>query len=401
MTSLCLSDPQSAGFIGSMTRFVDCRVESFGSGAFQALAQPGSTLSLVLTGFLTIFIAVIGYNLLLGRSFTIRSGTIAALRVGVVLALATSWPAYHTLVYDVATDGPAQIVGELGRSAGLPGSDGTLIQRLDGADAALVQLSVLGPGIPTVLQQQDEPPPPFAGFSAFALGGSRILYLLTAILGIAGVRVVTGLMLGLGPFFISFVMFDNTRSLFEGWVRVLAGAALAAIGVSIVLGLELSLLEPWLSTILAQRMAGEALPSVPTELFVVTGSFAIIALAVVGACARLAGAFRLAPWIGRGEDTRAADPQGATASPAMLTSNVQNRDERSRAAMVADVLVAMQRREGGVRAPAMANQVGLRASDSYGFSARHGERAAGPIGRSLTRRAQIRASASAGRRDSR
>jgi type IV secretion system protein VirB6 len=207
-------------------------------------------------------------------------------------------------------------------------------------------------------------------------------------------------MLGLGPFFIAFVMFDNTRSLFEGWVRVLAGAALAAIGVSIVLGLELSLLEPWLSTILAQRMAGEALPSVPTELFVVTGSFAIIALAVVGACARLAGAFRLAPWIGRGEDTRAADPQGATTSPAMLT-NVQSRDERSRAAMVAGVLVAMQRREGGARAPAMSNQVGLRASESYGFSARHSERAAVPIGRSLTRRAQNRASTSAGRRDSR
>jgi type IV secretion system protein VirB6 len=271
---------------------------------------------------------------------------------------------------------------------------------LDGVDAALVQLSVLGPGIPTVLQQQDTPPPPFAGFSAFALGGSRILFLLTVILGIAGVRVITGLMLGLGPFFIAFVMFDNTRSLFEGWVRVLAGAAFPAIGVSIVLGLELSLLEPWLSTVLAQRIAGQALPSVPTELFVVTGSFAIIALAVLGACVRLAGAFRLAPWISRGEDTRAADPQGATTSPAMIT-NVQSRDERSRAAMVADVLVAMQRREGVVRAPGMSNQIGLRASDSSGFAARHNERAAVSIGRSLTRRAQNRASASAGRRDAR
>jgi type IV secretion system protein VirB6 len=384
-----------------MTRFVDCRVETFGSGAFQALAQPGSTLSLVLTGFLTIFIAVIGYNLLLGRSFTIRSGTIAALKVGAVLALATSWPAYHTLVYDVATEGPTQIVAELGRSGGFPGSDGTLIQRLDGVDAALVQLSVLGPGIPTVLQQQDTPPPPFAGFSAFALGGSRILFLLTVILGIAGVRVITGLMLGLGPFFIAFVMFDNTRSLFEGWVRVLAGATLAAIGVSIVLGLELSLLEPWLSTILAQRIAGQALPSAPTELFVVTGSFAIIALAVLRACARLAGAFRLAPWIGRGEDTRAADPQGATTSPAMTISNVQNRDERSRAAMVADVLVAMQRREARGPAPAMATQINLRPSGSSTLVFRSGERAAVPIGRSLTRRAQNRASASAGRRDSR
>ena len=399
MTSLCTNDPQSAGFVGSMTRFVDCRVESFGSSGFQALSAPGSTLSLVLTGLLTIFIALIGYNLLLGRSFTIRSGAIAALKVGAVLALATSWPAYRTLVYNVVTNGPTQIVAEFGRSSELPGSDGTLVERLDGADAALVQLSVLGPGIPTVLQQQDVPPPPFADFNAFALGSSRILYLLTIVLGIAGVRVITGLMLGLGPFFIAFLMFDNTRSLFEGWVRVLAGAALAAIGVSVVLGLELSLLEPWLSSILARRIAGEALPSVPTELFVVTSSFAIIGIAVVGACARLAGAFRLAPWISRVERTGGADFQGAATSPAIVTSNVQNRDERSRAAVVADVLVAMQRRESARRIPAAANQISVLAANSSSPTRRFAESSAMAVGRSHRRRAQNRFSASAGRRD--
>ena len=317
-----------------------------------------------------------------------------------MLTLATSWPAYRTLIYDVVTDGPTQIVADFGRSGGLPGSDGTLIQRLDATDGALVRLSVLGPGVPTVLQQQDTPPPPFAGFNAFALGGSRILFLLTVVLGIAGVRVITGLMLGLGPFFVAFLMFDNTRSLFEGWVRVLAGAALAAIGVSIVLGLELSLLEPWLSSILAQRMAGEALPSVPTELFVVTAAFSIIGIAVVGACARLAAGFRFAPWVAHFEEARSSDVRGGAPASTVINSNANNGEERSRAAVVADVLVAMQRRESGRNIPAAASPMGSLAANSSSLTTRFAERSAVPVGRSLTRRAQNRASASAGRRDS-
>jgi len=396
----CAADPQSAGFIGSMTHFVDCKAQLLGSGAYHALALPGSTLSIVLTGFLTVFIAIIGYNLLLGRGFTVRSGTIAALKVGAIFALATSWPAYRTVIYDLVTDGPSQILGDIGRPAGIPGSDGTLVQRLDGADGALVELSVLGPGMPTGMQQQDLPPPPFVGFSAFALGGSRILFLLTAVGGLAGVRVITGLMLALGPFFIAFLMFDNTRSLFEGWVRVLAGAALAAVGVAITLGLELSLMEPWLSTILARRMAGEPLPSVPTELFVVSTVFAIIVLAVLIACTRLASAFRLAPLLGHVEEAHGAlmGAQTLTAVPAAVSR--QQLQERSRAAAVADVLVAMQRREGGRGAPA-SRQLSAGAGETApsGNSGHYSERAALPVGRSLARRARNRASASAGRRD--
>ena len=393
----CAAQPQSAGFVGSMTHFVDCKTQLLGSGAYQVLALPGSTLSVVLTGFLTIFIALIGYNLLLGRSFTVRSAMIAVLKVGAVFALATSWPAYHTLIYGLVTDGPAQILSDIGRPASIPGSDGTLIQRLDAMDGALTELSVLGPGIPTVLQQQDVSPPPFAGFSAFALGGSRILFLLTVVAGVAGVRVITGLMLALGPFFIGFLMFDNTRSLFEGWVRVLAGAALAAIGLSIVLGLELSLLEPWLSTILARRIAGEALPSVPTELFVVTVTFAILAIVVMAACARIARAFRLSQWVIGWAEPAASHTQ--TSNAATITPNIQTRDERSRAAVVADLLGTMQRRETSRPVRESPGQIGAGVVASSGQSTEIAGRGSVPPGRSLARRAQNRTSASAGRRN--
>lgn len=395
----CTASPGGGGFVTSLTRFVDCQAELLGSTAYQALAAPGSTLSVLLTSFLTIFIAIIGYNLLLGRGFTVRTATLSMIKIGAVLALATSWPAYRTLVYDLVADGPAQIVSDIGRPAGVPGSDGTLLQRLDGADAALVQLSVLGTGTPLGVPADAAAPPPFAGFNAFALGGSRILFLVAAVAGLLTVRVIAGLLLALGPFFIAFLMFENTRSLFEGWVRVLAGAAIAAVGVTLVLGIELALLEPWLAGILARRIGGEALPSVPTELFVIASVFAIIVFAVLIASARVARGFRLAPvfepiihLLERGSG------QEGIGRPVGQTDR-QSLQERSRAAAVADVLVSLQRREANGRLAPTGGRL-----DLVPAAAARGTQDSSGRGSTYTssahrRRARSRFSASSGKRD--
>jgi type IV secretion system protein VirB6 len=390
----CSGQPQALGFIGSTTHFIDCQAQTLGSNAWHALSLPGSALSAVLTGFLTIFIALIGYNLLLGRSLTVRSATVAMLKIGAVFALATSWPAYRTLVYDLVTEGPSQLAADIGGPAGIPGSDGTLVQRLDNADAALVQLSILGPGIPAVAAA-DLPPPPFAGFNAFALGGSRILFLISALAGLGVVRAVAGLMLALGPFFIAFLMFDSTRGLFEGWIRVLAGAALAAVGVTVALGLELAMLGPWLAAVVARRMAGEALPSVPTELFVLTCLFALVIVGVLAACTHLCRAFRLAPLFPPLDagDSHLLKHNGEARR---MAAPVTNREERSRAAVVADALVSLQRREAGGRLATSAIAADALAMRSAGSP---GQAAAVPVGRSYARRATTRMTASGGRRD--
>ena len=398
--SACTATPGSTGFIGSVTRFIDCQAELLGSGAWSALAMPGSTLAILLTGFLTIFIALIGYRLLLGDRLTLREGTIAFIKIGAVFALATSWPAYRTLVYDLVTNAPAQLVSEIAQPSAVPGSDGTLVRRLDMADGALVQLAVLGTGSPVMAQEDVRiAPPPFAGFNAFALGGSRILFLLTAVAGLGVVRMVAGLMLALGPFFIAFLLFDSTRSLFEGWVRVLAGAALGMIGVTIALGVQLALLEPWLSGILARRIAGEALPSVPTELLVITSLFAILVVALIIASARLARAFRLAPIMARAGVASPGRNQAPVAAAPQPVQSSRTDAERSRAAGVADVLVSMQRREsagtgpGGGRLAVAANTQSSLARDG-GVTGR-----TVPVGQTMRRRARTRTSASADRRD--
>ena len=405
--NVCPGVGPSAGFISSMTGYIDCQAQVLGSGAWSALAAPGSSLTLLLTGFLTIFIALIGYNLLLGHSMTVRSGTLAAVKIGAVFALATSWPAYRTLVYDLVTDGPSQLVAEIGPQGGVVGADGTLTQRLDDVDSAMGHLALLGAGpLPPELKDSAGnfvPPPPFGGFDAFALGGSRILFELTALAGLGIVRIVAGLMLALGPFFIAFLMFDSTRSLFEGWVRIIGGAALAGLGASIALGLELALIEPWIANVVTRRMADEALPMVPAELFVIVSLFSIIVAAVLYACARLVGAFRLAPLLKNlpvvAERTRGA-AAAASAPNARRLEQVQLGAERSRAAAVANGILSMDRRELRAVSTNVPVSPTPRSSVTPMSSNDRHTPVPIPVGRSFTRRPQSRVSASAAKRDS-
>jgi type IV secretion system protein VirB6 len=186
-------------------------------------------------------------------------------------------------------------------------------------------------------------PPPFLGFNAFALGTARILFLVVAIGGLVSLRVVAGLMLALGPFFVAFLLFSNTRSLFEGWIRVIAGAALSSLALSILLGMQLMLIEPWLSQALARRLAGQSLPSLPSDLMVITCLFAILIFAALFATIRLAGAFRLAPVL---ELIRSTVPTGSLVQSSQpVKVNKSDSGPRSRSELIADHLATTQLRE--------------------------------------------------------
>ncbi|HEX8572400.1 MAG TPA: type IV secretion system protein [Allosphingosinicella sp.] len=409
----CPAIPPAEGFLRGVVDFIDCQAQSVGAEGYRALAAPGSTLSLVLLGFLTLFVALFGYRMLLGHVPAVRDGVLALVKIGIVLALATSWAAYRTLVYDVALHGPAEIASEIGAPAALPGAGGGLVARLDQADRAMLRLAELGPGEPvaagatTPAAEPGQPPLPTAaarqaqGWDRLALDGARALFLTGTIGALAAVRLAAGLMLALGPFFIAFLLFEGTRGLFEGWLRVLGGAALGALGTAIVLGVELAMLEPWLAYLIALREARVPITGVPVELFVVALVFALALLATLIAAARVAYGLRLpAAWREapaaaaaalRGEPVRIG---GAVREPAPATA------ERSRAASVADAVAATQRRETAPAAPG-----GLAMAGAGGHVPRHlPVRDVAPpppprLGQSFRRRTRGRVSASSGRRD--
>ena len=418
MIVVCPAAPSGIAFVRRILDFVDCQAQAIGAGGYQALSSPGSTLSLLLTGFLTLFVALIGYRMLFGQTPTVRDGVMALVKIGIVLALATSWNAYRTLIYDVAMRGPAELAGVVGRPAALPGSAGGLVERLANTDRMFELLAIEGtgrmiapaaqPGRPGGMPAAAVPgatPEMFPGFDSWALGWSRIVYLSAALGTLALVRLLAGLLLALGPFFIAFILFDGTRGLFEGWLRVLAGAALAAMGLAVVLGVELALLEPWLADLLSRRYAQMPIPGAAAELFVATLLIAVVLFGVLYGAARVAMGFRMAAFWRLVPTQVLNELKGLQPQIAGLSQGAREfqAEGRARAAAIVDAVNAAQRREAGSPAAALASPSGPgdpgRRIHPLGRPQDLATPAAAPLGQSFRRRTTTRVSARAGRRD--
>jgi type IV secretion system protein VirB6 len=394
-------------FLESVLASVDCQAQTLGAQGYQAMATPGSSLSLLLGGMLTIFIALIGYRMILGETPTARDGLIAFVKIGIVFALAMSWAAYRTLAYDVVFHGPASLVADIGRPAELPGAGGGIAARLGQVDRAIQELGRLGTGPTTLASRQqidngqagivtEEVSDPPSIFSPYGLGTARLVYLTATIAAFAAVRLIAGLLLALGPLFIAFLLFDGTRSLFEAWVRGLLGAALGAVAVTILLSVELALLEPWLTSLLLRRRGDLAIGGAATELLVVTLAFALTLLAGLGMAARFSMTFRLPPAL-RALPSRLTDRlqvQGALPQ-ARAERAASPAESHSRAAAVAEAVAQVERREARGRDAAVASQTAILQSTLQAPSGN----AAQPLGQQHRRRTRGRISASAGRRD--
>ena len=80
-------------FLAGVMAHIDCQARGVGAYGYGALADPGSTVFGVVSGLLAIFIALHGIWLLLdGQNYAQRL-VHDAMKIGIVLTLATSWPA--------------------------------------------------------------------------------------------------------------------------------------------------------------------------------------------------------------------------------------------------------------------------------------------------------------------
>lgn len=274
----CVGPPTGAGFLAATLAHLDCQAQNIGEAGYQALASPGSPLQLALTALLAIFVAVIGLRYLTNRPLAVDEWVSGALKVGLVLALAASWPAYRTVVYDLVLKGPAEISGSIGRASALPGSDGGLVARLQGLDNGIMKLVEAGSGRLDITSRRPigEIAPPLADDTT--LGWGKTLFI-SSILGSLGLlRMGGGIFLALAPMFAGFMLFQGTRFLFFGWLRALIAIAIGSIGITIILGVQLALMEPWLVQVLALRAARIATLSAPFELLALTLSFSLAML---------------------------------------------------------------------------------------------------------------------------
>lgn len=339
-------------FLSTLLRHIDCQAQAIGTGGYQALADPASPTIQVVTILLTIFVALFGLAMMMGRTPTVRDGVMAAVKIGVVLTLAMSWPAYKTVVYDVVVEGPAQLSAVVSRPAGLPGAQGDLVQRLQVADAAIILLTNYGTGRDELATlppaRPNEPPqrPPISDNPA--LGWARVLFLSGAVAAFAAVRLTAGLLLALAPLFAGLLLFDVARGVFVGWVRALVFTLLASVAVTLLFGVQLALLEPWLAQVLQMRQANALTPSAPIELLVMSLGFFLALGGALAILLRLAFTLHLPTAWREATKERATPiaPAHTDAIPfftavALPTSQIGS----SRAAAVAEAMNAARHRE--------------------------------------------------------
>lgn len=309
----CTTITTGQGFLVETLSHLDCQAQVIGSYGFQALADPGSPATIILTALLTLFIALFGIRLLFGGQVGLRDGVGAVLKVGIVLTLAVSWPAFRTIAYDTVLHGPAEIAGTIGGST-LPDMQGGLAERLQNIDDGIVSITGAGSGRQTgALAVPGEVRGSFQGVAMqdeTAYGWGRTVFLAGAIGALATLRIAAGLLLALTPLIAGLLLFDLTRGIFSGWLRGLVLTAIGSLGVTLLLAVEVAVMEPWLADVLERRQLGYATPSAPTELFALSLGFTIASLVLLGILARVAfqNAWPMADWFRPGARDAVAEP---------------------------------------------------------------------------------------------
>lgn len=379
----CAAPPTGSGFLAATLANLDCQAQTIGEAGYQALASPGSPLSLAITALLAIFVAVIGLRFLAGKPLAVDEWLSAALKVGFVLALTASWPAYRTAVYDVVLKGPAEIAGSIGRASALPGPDGGLGARLSGVDTGIMALVEAGSGRLDISSRRLEgtTAPPLADETA--LGWGKTLFVSSTIGSFGLLRLAGGLFLALAPLFAGFLLFEATRFLFLGWLRALIAVALGSVGIAIVLGVELAIIEPWLTQVLALRAARIATLAAPFELLALTLAFTLAKFGVLALSGRIAFASSNVTKVTTVIDQAVQGfgiVEGRTQKPAH--TQTERTAEQTRAQQIAEAVSQTQIREGGAGGVRSIGMMPSRGGDSSDGASSAASPSAVPLGRS-------------------
>jgi type IV secretion system protein VirB6 len=279
----------NAGMVASIVDTVDCHIRALVHDSYRDLVGPNTWFATAFTGLLTIYIALLGYQLLFGRGgLRVTELPFTVLKIGLILAFLTSWAAYQTLIFDLLFDGPAEIMKVLlgplaAQGAGFNGDVMAGVQNAfeDLSGAAGVYGGMASPSA-NLLQGG-----PMLGSGLLWL--SAIALLLVTLGLIIAAKIVLAFLLAVGPVFIGMLLFDQTRGLFEGWVRATLSFAMAPLAVNVFGAVMLMILAPFLEVLVgnAGRQFFDMGPVITVALIIAV--FAVVmafGLGAVGAIAR-------------------------------------------------------------------------------------------------------------------
>jgi type IV secretion system protein VirB6 len=225
---------------------VDCHVGQAVTSSYGRLFGQNGVFGTVLTVLLTLYVAFIAIGLMTGRTRLTLSGMAPkVLAIALVLTFATSWPAYHAVIYGLLVGGPEQIATAL---AGGNGDSATFAAKLDTLLNRFADVTkVLGDDTPGASKALGPLAGPQMASSLVWISGMFILLASAGALVLT--RIVLALLLAIGPVFVVLALFRQTRGLFEGWLRTALLFALAPALTVLVGSAAIALLGPLIDTI--------------------------------------------------------------------------------------------------------------------------------------------------------
>jgi len=206
-----------AGVADALSK-IDCLATDATAMSFGRLFGAHGSFQTALTIILTLYIALLAFNLLTGRSaLRLSVLTPRMMTLGLVLTFATSWVAYQSVVWNLATGAPDEIASVL------IGSDGSatvlFAQQLDGFFDAITEAAA---NIPPPANPAVAAATPALASPASILSLGALLMLLGTVGVLVVCRLALAALLIIGPVFIVLALFEGTRGLFEGWLKSVA-----------------------------------------------------------------------------------------------------------------------------------------------------------------------------------
>lgn len=264
------------GLVSALVGTVDCHIRVLVQESYRELVGPDTVFAAAFTGLLTIYIALIGYQLLFGRGgLRVTDLPVTAMKIGLILAFLTSWAAYQTVFFGLLFDGPRELMQAMLAPMARAGSgfDGDVYGGLERAfqdmsGAAAVYGGQASPSA-NILQGG-----PMLGSGLLWLSGIGMLLSTVGVL--LAVKIVLAFLLAVGPVFIGFFLFETTRGLFDGWLRTTIAFALAPLATTVFAAAMLMMLQPFLAALAVNARAGVFDMGVIITLALIIMVFALI-----------------------------------------------------------------------------------------------------------------------------
>ena len=308
------------GVIRGVIATVDCQTRAYAESGYVALTTGSSVFQAALTAILTIYVALIGFRMLFAQGQTrISDVPIIALKIGLILALVTSWATFQTLIFDLADRAPVEIAAIISNPLQSDSQSALTARPVDGLQTAYDELSLSSVAFGTLAG------PAAKSYSSPQAAAAETISLATGVLFMTSAGVISaaklaiGILTAIGPLFVVMALINATRGLFIGWVRALVASALTLLVAWLLVVLMLAVLEPWLATLADQRRSQQLDPQTAISAGALVIVFGLGQLALTLGAVMMAMGFRLPNFASR--------PDGA-ANSAQAGSQAASNDGR-------------------------------------------------------------------------